>query len=103
MTEQPTPPAPTAAEIKAVLSGLGKALCLIPPPPPPRRPLLVVVKSEHPPAPSTNGARDREMLERLDRMMGHILRRNPNDHTADIVAREIAEHLELYPFRGPLT
>ncbi len=75
----------------------------ISPPPPPRRPLLIVGKSDHPPAPSTNGARDREMLERLDRMMGHILRRNPNDHTADIVAREIAEHLELYPLRRPIT
>ena len=70
-------------------------------PPPPR-------KRSPPPADSwvvkeCIGARDREMLERLDRMMGHILRRNPNDHTADIVAREIAEHLELYPLRRPIT
>ena len=63
----------------------------------------MVGKSDHPPAPSTNGARDREMLELLHRMMGHILRRNPGDFTADTVAREIAEHLELYPLRGPIS
>lgn len=55
------------------------------------------------PAPSTNGARDREFLEGLARMMAHAIERNPNDHTAHIVAREIGEHLELYPLRGPLT
>lgn len=53
--------------------------------------------SPPPPARSTLTFRDREMLERLQRMMGHILRRNPGDFTADTVAREIAEHLETYP------
>ncbi len=73
------------------------------PPPPPKRSLLVVCKSDHPPAPSTNGARDREFIEGLARMMAHAIKGNPFDHTANIVAREIAEHLELYPLRGPLT
>lgn len=62
-----------------------------------------LLKPSPPPAPSTNGARDREFLEGLARMMAHAIQRNPHDHTAHIVAREIAEHLELYPLRGPLT
>lgn len=40
---------------------------------------------------------DREFLEQLARMMSRLLARNPGDHTAAVVLREIAEHVATYP------
>jgi hypothetical protein len=40
---------------------------------------------------------DREFIESLARMMSHVIARSPDDHVAQIVAREIAEHVATYP------
>lgn len=40
---------------------------------------------------------DREFIESLARMMDHVIARSPDDHVAQIVAREIAEHVAAYP------
>lgn len=40
---------------------------------------------------------DREFIESLARMMAHVIARSPDDHVAQIVAREIAEHVTTYP------
>lgn len=44
---------------------------------------------------------DRDFIASLGRMMDHAIARDPHNHTAQVIAREIAEHLATFPSPDP--